>query len=50
MIVNVASEVGGLVGLAQGTCNVVAFQNGGNGYASATPSMLSVPIGVIILP
>jgi hypothetical protein len=49
-----AAEVSGLVGLANGTCNVVAFQNGnyymGYGYASATPVLLSVPVGTIILP
>ena len=48
-----AAEVDGLVGLADGTCNVLAFQNGnysaGAGYASATPVLLSIPI-VILLP
>jgi len=48
-----AAEVNGLVELANGTCNVVAFQNGtyylGHGYASATPVMLNVSIGVIVL-
>ncbi len=43
-----------LVGLAQGNCNVVAFQNGnyypGYGYASAIPVQLNQSIGEIILP
>ena len=51
-----SAEVGGIVGLADGTCNILAFQNGNyyaglqDGYASATPSMTSLSIGEIILP
>jgi hypothetical protein len=44
------AEVNGLVGLADGTCSVLAFQNGNGVYASARPVMLSLPVGVISLP
>lgn len=49
-----SAEVSGIVGLADGTCNIMAFQNGnyyaGYGFASANPSMTSLSIGVIVLP
>jgi hypothetical protein len=47
-----AAEVDGLVGLADGTCNVIAFQNGnynlGTGFASATPALLSIPVDILL--
>lgn len=47
-----AAEVDGLVGLAGGTCKVIAFQNGnynlGTGFASATPALLSIPVEILL--